>query len=177
MSRFRTVRGARIAWPAGVAAAALLCGLTVWSVWSYVHTRGDDALRYGKARDSVLAAGQRDIARLNTVDPAHLDRDLDGWLATTTGPLHDQLRRTQSQDAATLKASGTATRGTVTDAAVTELDDRAGTAKVIATVQVRLTPNSGAAATTDRKRFEADLARTQGGWKLAALTAVPVGAS
>jgi Mce-associated membrane protein len=83
---------------------------------------------------------------------------------------------THTADAATLKQSGTSTRGTVTDAAVTELDTRAGTAKLIATVQVRVTPATGT-ATTDRKRFEAGLSRTADGWKLTALTAVPAGSS
>ncbi|MFI1091192.1 hypothetical protein [Streptomyces sp. NPDC020917] len=160
-------------WTAGWTVAALLLGL---AAWSYATTRGDDALRFGKARDAALGAGRQDIARLNTVDAAHLDRDLGLWLDATTGPLHDQLTRTHSADADQLKASGTSTRGTVTDAAVTELDTRAGTAKVIATVQVRVTPKDGA-ATTDRKRFEAGLSRTGGSWKLTALTAVPVGAS
>ncbi|GHB45333.1 hypothetical protein GCM10010331_35860 [Streptomyces xanthochromogenes] len=64
----------------------------------------------------------------------------------------------------------------MTDAAVTELDDRSGTAKLIATVEVRVTP-AGGAATTDRKRLEAALERTDGGWKLKALSAVPVAAS
>lgn len=166
-------RRATLVWTAGWTVAALLLGL---AAWSYAATRGDDALRFGKARDAALAAGRQDIARLNTVDAAHLDRDLGLWLDATTGPLHDQLTRTHSADTDQLKASGTSTRGTVTDAAVTELDTRAGTAKVIATVQVRVTPRDGT-ATTDRKRFEAGLSRTGGSWKLTALTAVPVGAS
>ena len=168
-------RRATVGWVTAVTVAAVLCAL---SAWSYAGTRGDGTLRYAKARDAVLAAGQRDIARLNTVDTGHLDRDLGRWLDVTTGPLHDQMARTHQADASSLKTSGTSTRGTVTDAAVTELDTRAGTAQVIATVQVRVTPRSGAgAATTDRKRFEAGLARTGDGWKLTALTAVPVGAS
>lgn len=167
----RTVR--RAAWGTAWAVALVLCAL---SAWSYAGARGDDTLRYAKARDTVLAGGQRDIARLNTVDSAHLDADLAQWLDATTGPLHDQLTRTHTADAAALKQSGASTRGTVTDAAVTELDTRAGTAKVIATVQVQVRPRTGT-ATTDRKRFEAGLARTSDGWKLTALTAVPVGAS
>ncbi|WP_405592577.1 hypothetical protein [Streptomyces sp. NBC_01190] len=170
-NRRRTVRGA--AWATAWAVAVVLCAL---SAWSYADTRGDAALGQAKARDAVLTAGQRGIARLNTVDPAHLDRDLAAWLATTTGPLHDQMVRTHAADAASLRASGTTTRGVVTDAAVTELDTRAGTAKVIATVQVTVTPGSGTAG-PDRKRFEADLARDGGDWKLTALTAVPLGAS
>ncbi|MBY8876439.1 hypothetical protein K7862_02135 [Streptomyces sp. PLK6-54] len=167
------MRRATVIWTAGWTAAALLLGV---AVWSYTAARGDDALRFGKARDAALAAGRQDIARLNTVDAAHLDRDLGLWLDATTGPLHDQLTRSHGADAGALRTSGTSTSGTVTDAAVTELDTRAGTAKVIATVQVRVTPRGGT-ATTDRKRFEAGLSRTGGSWKLTALTAVPLGTS
>jgi Mce-associated membrane protein len=60
--------------------------------------------------------------------------------------------------------------GTVTDLAVTELDTHAGTAQVIATVQVKFGSSS------ERKRFTAVLARTGAQWKLSSLTAVPVGA-
>jgi len=151
----------------------VLCAL---SAWSYAGTRGDDSLSYAKARDAVLDAGRQEITRLNTVDTAHLDRDLGRWLDATTGPLHDQLSRSRAADTAALKSAGTSTAGTVTDAAVTELDTRAGTAKVIATLQVRVTPHSGS-TTTDRKRFEANLSRTGSAWKLTALTAVPLGAS
>lgn len=172
-ARTTAIRRGTLVWTAGWTVAALLLGL---SAWSYLATRGDDGLRFGKARDAALTAGRQDIARLNTVDAAHLDRDLGLWLDATTGPLHDQLTRTHSADAGQLKAAGTSTRGTVTDAAVTELDTRAGTAKVIATVQVRVSPRDGT-ATTDRKRFEAGLSRTGGTWKLTALTAVPVGSS
>jgi Mce-associated membrane protein len=169
----RSPRGALAGWAAAWTVAVVVCGL---GAWSYAGTRGDDALGYGKARDAVLADGQRDIARLNTVDAAHADGDLGQWLAVTTGPLHDRMSSTHAADAATLKQTGTSTRGTVTDAAVTELDTRAGTAKLIATVQVEVTPATGT-STTDRKRFEAGLSRTPDGWKLTALTAVPVGAS
>jgi Mce-associated membrane protein len=169
----RILRRRAAGWAAAWTVAAVVCAL---GAWSYAGTRGDDALSYGKARDAALADGQRDIALLNTVDAAHADADLGQWLAVTAGPLHDRMTSTHTADAATLKQSGTSTRGTVTDAAVTELDTRAGTAKLIATVQVRVTPATGT-ATTDRKRFEAGLSRTADGWKLTALTAVPVGAS
>lgn len=166
-------RPGRVAWAAAWTAAAVVCAL---GVWSYADTSGDGALSYGKARDAALADGTRDIARLNTVDAAHAAADLDQWLTATTGPLHDRLSSTHTADTTTVEQSGTSTRGKVTDAAVTELDTRAGTAKLIATVEVQVTPASGT-ATTDRKRFEAGLSRTGDGWKLTALTAVPVGAS
>lgn len=165
----RRVTAWAVAWVVALAA----CGA---GAWSYADTRGDAGLSYGKARDAALADGKRDIARLNTVDATHAAADLEDWLAVTTGPLHDRMTGTHAADTAAVKASGTSTRGTVGDAAVTELDTRAGTAKLIATVEVHLTPASGT-PTTDRKRFEADLSRTGDGWKLSALTAVPVGSS
>ncbi|WP_225845105.1 hypothetical protein [Streptomyces sp. HPF1205] len=164
-------RRAGALWATAWALAALVCTL---GGWTFVHVRGDGDLRYAKARDAALGDGRRDIAALTTVDSGHLGRDLGTWLAVTTGPLHDTLARTHTADETSLRRSGASTRGTVTDAAVTELDTRAGTARLIATAEVRTTPRTGAPA-TDRKRFEATLARTPRGWKLTALTAVPAG--
>lgn len=134
---------AAYAWAVAWTVALALCAV---SAWSYAGTRGDGSLRYGKARDRVLAAGRQDIALLNTADAAHLDRDLARWLTVTTGPLHAELSRTHAADAAALRRSGTSAGAAVTDAAVTELDTRAGTAKVIATVEVRVTPAAGGGA-------------------------------
>ncbi|MFC8916538.1 hypothetical protein ACGF5F_05745 [Streptomyces sp. NPDC047821] len=66
-------------------------------------------------------------------------------------------------------ASGAPGPATVTDAALTALDDRAGTARLIATVRVRSAPGGA-----DRRRLEATLARGGDGWKVTALTDVPV---
>jgi Mce-associated membrane protein len=171
--RGRRPGGRTLAWAAAWTAAAVLLGV---SGWVYADTRGDGALGYGKARDAALDAGRADIARVTSVERGHVDRDLAAWLDVTSGPLHDQLTRSHTSDAGRLKAADTTASGDVTDAAVTELDTRAGTARLIATVSVRTTPASGA-ATSDRKRFEAALSRTGGTWKLTALTAVPLGAS
>ncbi|MDH6577245.1 hypothetical protein [Kitasatospora sp. MAP5-34] len=159
-------------WVAALVAVAYFALSAGW----YAQTRSDDSLAYAKARDTVLATAREELARLNTVDASSVDEGLRQWLDATTGPLRDQLQRTGAADGATLSQAGTSARGTVTDAAVTELDTRAGTARLIATVQVTVSRGT-AAPSTDRKRFEAALARTPGGWKVTALTAVPVGAS
>jgi hypothetical protein len=78
-----------LGWAGAWTAAAVLLAV---SGWTYADTRGDGALSYGKARDAVLAAGQREIARLNTVDGGHVDSDLDGWLDATTGRVAQGLR-------------------------------------------------------------------------------------
>ncbi|MGW1865791.1 hypothetical protein ACWCPS_09530 [Streptomyces mauvecolor] len=152
-----------------VAALTASLAFAAFAGWAYLEARDDSTAAYAASRDAALKAGRTQIAALSTLDAAHPDAALRAWLDASTGPLHDELRRTGAG-----KPTASA-RGSVTDAAVTELDDRSGTAKLIATVQVQLTP-AGGTATTDRKRFEATLERTGSGWKLKALGAVPVAA-
>ncbi|MFG2717785.1 hypothetical protein ACGFW5_05690 [Streptomyces sp. NPDC048416] len=165
----RLPAGPRLRRALAVAVIALSTAFAAFGGWAYVDARNDTSLAYAASRDTALKAGRTQIVALSTLDAAHPDTTLRTWLDASTGPLHDELRR-----AGTGKPSASA-RGEVTDAALTELDDRAGSAKLIATVQVRLTPKGGA-VTTDRKRFEATLQRIGSGWKLKALNAVPVAA-
>ncbi|MEV0090795.1 hypothetical protein [Streptomyces sp. NPDC050738] len=159
-----------VGWVVAVA-ALLFCGFSGWVYW---ETRDDDALTFSASRDAALSAGRERVAELNTLDVSHTDDGLKVWLDASTGALHDKLESTRATDRTTLARAGTSARGTVTDAALTALDERAGTASMIATVTVDITPKGGT-ATSDRKRFEATLARTSDGWKVTALNAVPVG--
>lgn len=155
-------------------AAVLICAL---GGWSYAQARGDDDLAYAKARDAALADGKVHLARLNSLDGTSaesVDTGLGAWLDSSTGPLHEQLERTRSKDAGELTKSGSTARGKVTDAALTALDERTGTAEMIATVDVQVTPRTGQGG-TERKRFAATLARTGDGWKIKALTAIAAG--
>ncbi|OIV36044.1 hypothetical protein BIV57_18400 [Mangrovactinospora gilvigrisea] len=153
-------------------ATLIVLAATAASAWTYADARGSSALTGGRARDAALATGRQLVARLNTLDVHHLDADLTAWQNATTGPLHDQLARSRSATRSSLARAGTSTRGTVTDAALTELDPGDGTAKLIAAVTVAVTKDG---TTTDaRKRFEAGLTRTSGGaWRLTSLTALP----
>ncbi len=154
--------------------AALLCGL---GAWSYGQARGDRSLSYAKARDAALADGKRHLATLNSLDGENakrVDAGLRAWLDSSAGPLRDQLERTRKADAKSLTAAGDTARSKVSSAALTALDERTGTAELIATVDVEVTPRTGAAG-TQRKRFGATLARTAEGWKIKALTAIGTG--
>ncbi|MFJ6571739.1 hypothetical protein ACIQNU_30485 [Streptomyces sp. NPDC091292] len=163
-----TVAPGRLAVGAGLAVAVALCGV---GGWSYAQARGDDSLAYGRARDAALADGRTGIAALSTLDASTLEKAKAGarkWTAVTTGALRTEIERVEP-------ATGPSSRGVVTDAAVTALDDRAGTAKVIATVRIDITSKGATAPSTDRKRLEAVLAReSDGSWKIKALNAVPV---
>ncbi|MFC8216726.1 hypothetical protein ACFUTY_00935 [Streptomyces sp. NPDC057362] len=174
------MRRARILTGAGLALALAFCGT---GAWTYTQARTDDALAYGRERDEALADGREGIAVLTTLDAAtrqSAQRSIRDWRAVSTGPLREELGDTEAR-------VGSSARGTVTEAALTALDTRSGTAKLIATVRVEVTPagaagsgeTAGTAGTkkpaTDRKRLEAVLARTgEGEWKVRALSAVPV---
>ncbi|WP_030846742.1 hypothetical protein [Streptomyces griseus] len=166
-----TARTRRLGGWAVLLVAALVCGL---GAWSYGQARGDESLAYAKARDAALADGRRHLTTLNSLDGTdvkRVDTGLRAWLDSSTGPLHDELERTRGADAKSLATAGDTARGKVTSAALTALDERTGTAELIATVDVEVTPRSGAAG-TQRKRFGATLARTADGWKVKALAAI-----
>ncbi|MFI8945473.1 hypothetical protein ACIGO6_03030 [Streptomyces sp. NPDC053750] len=162
------MRRARILTGAGLALALGFCGT---GVWTYAQARTDDSLAYGRQRDEALADGRRGISVLTTMKAAtrqQAEQSIRDWQAVSTGPLRGDLGGTRAE-------AGASARGTVTEAAVTALDTRSGTAKLIATVRVEVTPAGTKKPTTDRKRLEAVLARTgEGEWKVRALSAVPV---
>ncbi|GAA4785694.1 hypothetical protein [Streptomyces ziwulingensis] len=162
------MRRARVLAGTGLALALAFCSA---GAWTYAQARGDDSLSYGRERDEALADGRERLSVLNTLDASSQDRARAGiraWRAASTGPLREELGATRPE-------AGASARGTVTEAALTALDPRAGTAKLIATVRVEVTPAGTKTATTDRKRLEAVLARTgEGEWKVKALSAVPL---
>ncbi|WP_419995746.1 hypothetical protein [Streptomyces boninensis] len=155
-------------------ALVLAFAFTGFAGWTYAQARSDDDLSYAKTRDAALSAARTHIATLNSMDGARVGDGVRRWRAASTGALETEIGRNGTKSAKVLAQEGTTARGTVTDAALTDLDERAGTATAIATVRVEVEPRNGEAK-TDRKRFQAELERTKSGWKLASLGAVPVG--
>jgi Mce-associated membrane protein len=145
-----------------------------WAGFLWLHASGDDSRAYVADRDAVLQTGYRDIATLTSLDYRQADAGLKRWADASTGPLHEQLAQTTEPTKQQLAAAKTVTTGTVVDASVTEMDARAGTATLIASVQVVVTPVSGNPV-TKRNRLRADLTRTADGWKLSSLGQVPMG--
>jgi Mce-associated membrane protein len=145
-----------------------------WAGFLWLRASGDDRHAYVADRDAVLQTGYHDIATLTSLDYRQPDASLKRWSDASTGTLHEQLAQTSQPTKEQLTAAKTVTTGTVVDASVTELDARAGTATLIASVQVVVTPVSGKAV-TKRNRLRADLTRTADGWKLSSLGQVPMG--
>jgi Mce-associated membrane protein len=147
----------RRAWAAGWAALAVTAAFALWAGVSYWQAAASASVTLGQARDQVLAAARQEIADLNTVQPGRIGAWQARWLADPAARAQIGKVRTSAQ-------------GTVTDAAVTRLDDQAGTAQVIATVRVRQTAPGGASDTISN-RYLAGLTRTAAGWKISSLTA------
>ncbi|HEY1571068.1 MAG TPA: hypothetical protein VGG05_06985 [Pseudonocardiaceae bacterium] len=160
-------------WRIGWASLVVAAGFAVWSGFSWWQAGHDDTASLARMRDDALRAGTREIAALNTMDPAHLDQGLRLWLDASTGTLHAQLQNSEPRSRQQIEQAHSSASGRVTDAAVTRLDRQAGTAEVIAAVDIQVTPQAGS-ATTERNRYRAGLTLTAAGWKLSSLTAIPV---
>jgi Mce-associated membrane protein len=162
-------------WLIAAVVLVLAAGFAGWSAWSDRSAGQSADLAAGTARDQVLAAGKADIAALDSMDYRSPDAGLDRWLAASTGPLHDQLQRDRAHSRQQIVSGRTVATGTVEAAAVTQVNAHDGSAELIASVRIQLTPASGT-ATTQRNRYRAALTRTGTGWKLSSLTAIPVSA-
>jgi Mce-associated membrane protein len=160
----------RRAWAAGWAALAVTAAFAIWAGTSYWQASASASVALGQARDQVLQAARQEIADLNTVQPGRIAAWQARWLADTTGAEHAQVQQTNPAARAQIEKVGTSAQGTVTDAAVTRLDNQAGTAQIIATVRVRQTAPSGTSDTVSN-RYVAGLTRTATGWKISSLTA------
>ena len=168
----RKTRPFLVAGCVALAAAAVFAG---WSGVAWYRAANDQASTYGTARDDALQHGRELVAELSSLDYHHVDQDIARWLDASTGPLHDQLARTDDATKKTLTQDSTVASGKVLDAALSELDDHAGTAKLLASVEITIA-KQGVAPATKRNRFAAALTRTDAGWKLSALDQLPVGA-
>jgi Mce-associated membrane protein len=141
-----------------------------WAGVRYWQVSRSAAATLGRARDQVLQAARPEIADLNTVQPGRIGTWEARWLADTTGTEHAHIQQTNPAARAQIKKVKTSARATVTDVAVIRLDSQAGTAQIIATVQVLQTAQSGSTDTVSN-RYMAGLTRTAAGWKISSLAA------
>jgi Mce-associated membrane protein len=154
-------------------AVVVTAGFAGWAGWSYVAAARDGDRAFGQARDEAVQAGRAQVAVLNTIDYQRAPDGFARWLAASTGPLHDELQRGRNANLDQIQRAKTTAVATVTDAAVTRLDERAGTAELLASVEIRLTP-AGGAESTQRNRYRVNMARTGDGWKVSTLSAITV---
>ncbi|MFE9557491.1 hypothetical protein ACFYMW_33640 [Streptomyces sp. NPDC006692] len=159
---------------AAMSLTLLVGGFAVWASWSWYSAAHDDTVAYAASRDKVLAVGEQAVQNLSTLDHKDVAHGLDLWQASTTGDLHQQLADGRGEFEKQVRQAQTVTTAKVLDGAVTELDDRAGKARVMVSLRITVQAPKQQPAAKD-SRMLGELTRTPAGWKLSALGQAPVG--
>ncbi len=160
--------------PVAVALAVAAGGYAVWAGVSWWSASSSESVEFARERDEVLRVGQVGIVNFTTLDYKKVDEDLNRWLESSTGGLRSEIESGRDSRKKQIEDAKTVTTSRVLDAAVTELDARAGTAHLIAVVETTVTPEGGQAV-KKVNRYQTDLTRTDAGWKLSALGPVVAG--
>lgn len=165
-------------WPLVTAVVALVAavGFAGWAGYDWWQAGEDGSVDYAQTRDEVLETGRAHVRLLTTLDASDVDGGIEDWLTVTTGALRDELAATDDETRQTLRDGGAVATGRVLDAAVSELDTRTGTAKMLVSVEIE-TSKDGQPVNAKRNRFVAALERTDDGWLMSALDRVPLGTS
>ncbi len=160
-----TPRRALTALVAVAAVAAVVLGI----LW--VLALNSSSLALARDRDAALVAAQQAAVALNTLNYKDVDNGLNQWEQVSTGSVLDEFRQNRAQYAKAVSDSKRATVATVPSAAVGELDERAGIARVLVGVDVTVTPE-GQQPTLTRQRLQLEMTRTDAGWKVSKLSPV-----
>lgn len=166
----------RSPWPLRVSLALFVLALA-FAGWAGLEWRGaaaDETVGYATTRDEVERIGREQVATLTTLDYHDVDGGIERWLAVSTGALRDELAGTDAATRQTLRDNATVSTGRVLDAAVSELDTRTGTARLLVSVEIS-SAKDGAPPTAKRNRFVAAMVAEGDSWKLSALDQVPLG--
>jgi Mce-associated membrane protein len=159
----RSVLGDSQRWVTGivVASTALAVGVAGWFGLSWYQAAHDGSLAAGTARDTVLQDAQQATINLNTLDYRRVQDGLALWEQSATGSLLDEVRANRATYAQVITESRTATTAGALDGAVAELDERAGTARVLVGVDVT-TVHDGGQASCVRRRIQLEMRRSSG---------------
>lgn len=149
---------------ASVVAAVL--ALVFGALW--LIALNSDSVTVASDRDAVLTDARQAVLNLNTLDYHDAQSGLDLWIQSSTGSVRDEFAKNRDAYAQLVTQQKRTTTATISDAAVGELDSRAGVARVLLGVDVTVTPE-GQQPTVTRQRIEAEMTRTDDGWKVSAL--------
>lgn len=157
-----------------IALVVIAAGFAGWTGWSWYHAEHSGSVAGAQVRDQVLREGQQAVQNFNTLDYRRLAQGLNLWESSSTGTLHSEIASGRAQFEQQIRQARTVTSATVLEAALTSLDQQAGTANIIVALQITVKPQAGS-PTTKQSRLEGTLQRTSSGWKLSTLGQVPTG--
>ncbi len=145
-----------------------------WFGVSWYRAAHGESLALGMARDAVLQDAQQATINLNTLDYRRVQDGLTLWEQSATGSLLGEVQTNRDTYARAITDSKTATTARTLDGAVAELDERAGTARVLVGVDVTSQREHGDASCV-RRRIQLEMRRDGNVWKVDKLA--PVGAA
>ncbi|SDF65524.1 Mce-associated membrane protein [Lentzea fradiae] len=148
--------------------AVLTFGYAAYTGVAWYSASHSAEAEYAATRDEALRSGQVGITNFLTLDYQKVDEDLQRWLSSSTGPLRAEIDKDKDSRRKQLVDAKSVTTSKVLDSAITELDDRTGTASMIAVVESTVTPADGQKV-TKINRYLTELTRTDDGWKLSQL--------
>jgi Mce-associated membrane protein len=154
-----------------LAAAAVL--FAAWSGWGWYSAARAGTSSLAQTRDQVLQEGEQEVQNFSTLDYRHVAAGLNLWEQSSAGPLRAQIVAGSAQFEQQVVQAKTVTTARILDAALVTLNAQAGTASIIAAVQLTVIPSQGSPA-TKQERLQGQLTRTAAGWKLTSLGQVPV---
>lgn len=158
-----------------VAVLALLVLLAAgWFGVSWYLATHDDGIALAQIREAVLRDARQAAINLNTLDHTQVDQGLDLWEQSSTGAVLDELRRNRGPYASAITDAGTSSTAAVVEAAVADLNQDAGTARVLVGVDVTYRPGDGGPSCV-LQRLELEMQRVDTVWKVDQLA--PVGRS
>ncbi len=152
--------------------AVIACLVAGWFGLSWFRAAHDPSIALSMVRDAALQDAQQDAINLNTLDHRRVQAGLQLWEQSATGAALEEFQKNRAAYVQTVTDSKTTSTARVGDAAVADLDDQAGTARVLVGVDVTYTPEQRAPSCV-RQRLQLDMKRTPDGWKVEHLA--PVG--
>jgi Mce-associated membrane protein len=160
---------------ATVVAVIGLVGVLVFGTL-YGLARFGPGVNTANGRDDALVAARQIAVNLQTLDYATVDKGLDIWQSSATGPLLAEIQKNRLQYSDQLRKVQTTSTASVVDAALSDLDLGAGTATALAAVDVKTTQSVNGTPSlpvTRQVRIKLELVRVpDAGWKAAAASAI-----
>jgi Mce-associated membrane protein len=147
-----------------VALVALAAVAAVFFGARFVLSLNDEGLELAAEREAVLVDARQAAINLNSLDYHNVQAGLDLWEQTSTGPLLDEFRANRAEYEQVVTEARRVTVATVQDAAVAELDVRAGIARVLVGLDVEVRPE-GQDPVVTRQRLQLEMTRTDDGWR------------
>ncbi|ASU80192.1 hypothetical protein CDG81_20110 [Actinopolyspora erythraea] len=136
---------------------------------SWALAANDSSVQLAATRDRVLRAGRQAVINFNSIDHRRVRQDMSRAIEGTTGPLREVLEGSREQRVERVTKNKSVTEAEILASALTELNERQGKARMIASYKITKIEDGGK-PTTSRWRVRAELSRTDGQWKLSRMT-------